>query len=598
MRRLLCMIAYLALTVSMAVYSAEAVARQPGKVELRNIRTGSIIYERGYCDQPYVVITKEGDWLCVFTTNAGREGQQGQYIVATVSKDKGQTWSKPVEIEPPTGPEASWAMPLVTPSSRVYVFYDYNGDNIRTLNGKRIRADVLGWYCYKYSDDNGQTWSKRYRLPVRLTACDLANDWKGQVQIMWGIGKPIIVGKSAFFAFTKIGKYMLDQSEGWFFRSDNILMEANPKKIKWQMLPDGEKGLRTAEHGSIQAEQNLVALADGGLYCMYRTKMGYPCHAYSRDGGHSWSRPEAATYTPSGRKFKHPRACPRIWRTGNGKFLFWFHNHGGKSFKGRNPAWICGGVEKDGYIYWSQPEILLYDENPETRMSYPDLIEQDGRYWVTETQKTVARVHEVEPTLLEGLWNQGKVRKVAQEGLVLSLDFNEAKTRGTKMPELPNLADGGGFSIDFWIKLHELSASQVIVDSSDKAGKGFVVRTTENGTIRIDMNDGKTVGGWDCDPELIKTNTWHHIAIIVDGGPKIITFVVDGVLCDGGTSRQYGWGRFSKELGDVSGSGKLQIAPSLKGQLKSIRLYGRYLRTSEAVGNFRAGQILTPKNAP
>ena len=74
--------------------------------------------------------------------------------------------------------------------------------------------------------------------------------------------------------------------------------------------------------------------------------------------------------------------------------------------------------------------------------------------------------------------------------------------------------------------------------------------------------------------------------------------MVDGVLCDGGTSRQYGWGRFSKELGDVSGSGKLQIAPSLKGQLKSVRLYDRYLRTSEAVGNFRAGQILTPKNVP
>ena len=93
---------------------------------------------------------------------------------------------------------------------------------------------------------------------------------------------------------------------------------------------------------------------------------------------------------------------------------------------------------------------------------------------MTETQKTVARVHEVDPKLLEGLWNQSKVRKVAQEGLVLSLDFNEAQTRETKIPELPSLADGGGFSVDFWIKLHELSAGQVIVDSSDKAGKGSV----------------------------------------------------------------------------------------------------------------------------
>ena len=94
-------------------------------------------------------------------------------------------------------------MPLITPSGRVYVFYDYNGDNIRTLpNGKKIRTDMLGWYCYKYSDDNGQSWSKRYRLPVRVTACDRTNAWKGNVQIMWGIGKPIVVDKSVFFAFT------------------------------------------------------------------------------------------------------------------------------------------------------------------------------------------------------------------------------------------------------------------------------------------------------------------------------------------------------------------------------------------------------------
>jgi len=78
---------------------------------------------------------------------------------------------------------------------------------------------------------------------------------------------------------------------------------------------------------------------------------------------------------------------------------------------------------KESSIHWSQPEIVLYDTDPKnclfdpkTRMpgpglgmSYPDLIEQDGRYWITETQKTVARVHSVDPELLEGLWKQGTV---------------------------------------------------------------------------------------------------------------------------------------------------------------------------------------------
>jgi hypothetical protein len=45
---------------------------------------------------------------------------------------------------------------------------------------------------------------------------------------------------------------------------------------------------------------------------------------------------------------------------------------------------------------------------------------------------------------------------------------------------------------------------------------------------------------------------------------------------------------YAEPLGDVSGPGKLRIAPSLKGALKSLRMYGRYLRTSEAIGNYHA----------
>ena len=77
----------------------------------------------------------------------------------------------------------------------------------------------------------------------------------------------------------------------------------------------------------------------------------------------------------------------------------------------------------------------------------------------------------------------------------------------------------------------------------------------------------------------------------MDAAPRIITFVIDGVLCDGGADRPRGWGRYKDALGDVRGAGRLRIAPSLKGQIKRVRLYRRYLRTSEAVGNYRAGAV-------
>ncbi len=45
--------------------------------DMRNIDTGRRIPDQGYCDQPYVVVTRDGNWLCTLTTGPGREGQGG-----------------------------------------------------------------------------------------------------------------------------------------------------------------------------------------------------------------------------------------------------------------------------------------------------------------------------------------------------------------------------------------------------------------------------------------------------------------------------------------------------------------------------------------
>lgn len=241
--------------------AAAAAQEQAAPADWRNVAAGLPIPDEGYCDQPYVVITRDGAWLCVMTTGPGREGQRGQHVVSTTSKDRGRTWSKPVDIEPSNGPEASWATPLVTPAGRVYVFYDYNGDGVDSLRGKPARADMLGWYVYRYSDDGGLSWSDdRYRVPVRETACDRTNDWSGKVQIFWGISKPIITDGSAIFAFTKLGKHLLDNGEGWFFRCDNILTETEPDNLRWEMLPDGDHGLRTAVRLGAGRAQHRAAL--------------------------------------------------------------------------------------------------------------------------------------------------------------------------------------------------------------------------------------------------------------------------------------------------------------------------------------------------
>lgn len=89
---------------------AWAVPMRAQPADWRNIAAGTVIPDESYADQPYVVITNDGNWLCVLTTGKGIEGQGGQHIVSTISRDKGKTWSDLTDIEPADGPEASWVI--------------------------------------------------------------------------------------------------------------------------------------------------------------------------------------------------------------------------------------------------------------------------------------------------------------------------------------------------------------------------------------------------------------------------------------------------------------------------------------------------------
>jgi hypothetical protein len=577
----------------------------------RDIRTGRVIPDEGYCDQPYVVVTDDGHWLCVLTTGAGVEGQHGQHVVATRSADRGKTWSPLVDIEPADGPEASWVMPLKVPGGRIYAFYTYNADDLRQVPGTNDprfarRVDTLGRYVFKYSDDHGRTWSKRrYEIPLRRMRIDRENNTGGAVLFFWGVGKPMTARDVMLFGFAKVGKWGMPggmvTSQGVFLGSDNILTERDPDRFRWALLPDGDEGLH-APKGPVSDEANLVALSDGTLYGTYRTIDGYPCHAYSRDAGHTWTGPAYMTYTPGGRRIKHPRAANFVRRFSNGKYLYWFHNHGGEAvhagawnpYAGRNPAWICGGVERDGFLHWSEPEVLLYDDDPAVRISYPDFIEDGGRFFVTETQKEVARVHEIDPSLLDGLWNQAERKEVARDGLILEVRGERAAPGSPlALPRLPDLRQRRGFSIDLRVRFAELSPGQTMLDARDGTGKGIRLTITERATLQLTLNDGRRESSWDSDPGTgpgtLKVGAWQHVAVIVDGGPKLILFVVDGVLDDGGAGREYGWGRFDPELGDVNGTDQAVVAPTFFGDLKSLRIYDRALRVSEAVGNDRAG---------
>jgi hypothetical protein len=580
----------------------------------RQITTGRVIPGTGYADQPYVVQTGDGAWLCAITTGAGHEGEPGQHVVSMRSTDHGATWTDIVDVEPADGPEASYAVLLTVPSGRIYCFYNHNTDRVTEALGEDgqvfTRVDSLGHYVFKYSDDHGRSWSpERYDVPIRNFAIDRENVYGGALRYFWNVGRPLRLPGAVLLVLHKVGALgagFFARSEGAFLRSANILTEADPAKITFETLPDGDIGLRApAGGGRVAEEQSVVRLSDGSLYCVYRTVDGWPACAYSRDEGRTWTAPRYASYTPGGRKLKHPRAANFVWRCGNGMFLYWFHNHGGAfiqanndwlPYEDRNPAWLVAGREvetPDGrMLEWSQPEILLYDDDPYIRMSYPDLIEEDGRYWITETQKTTGRVHEIAPALLDGLFGQWTNAAVSRDGLLLEIAGDVPATLA--MPALPAFltrdyarADHGtgdlraGFSLDLWL---DGNPEGILLDSRTPTGMGLCLIAAD-GTLEITLNDGRTENRWRSDPGVLTPGARHHVVVTVDGGPKIITFVVDGILNDGGDARQFGWGRYNPNLRHANGAPNAHLGPLL-----GLRIYNRPLRTSEAVAHWQAGK--------
>jgi len=587
----------------------------------RDITTGLIIPDEGYSDQPYVAVLNDGSWLATLTTGPGAEGSISQHVVSSLSSDQGQSWTSLVDIEPSVTSqhsESSWVVPLHLPplgapnKGRVYGFYTHNGDHVDTG-----RSDTVGWYVFKYSDDGGQTWSNdRYRVPAPYTEIDLNNDLAGRSDAPhmkgWGVSKPFVKDGQVHIGFTKVRTGLVSGGEGWVFSSPNLLTEPDPTKITWTFAADPNDtnpnvyttntppqteatwtGLRNPSHGSIQEEHVVAPLAKAGeLVMVNRTSQGFADVSYSRDDGRSWTPPAALTYEPNGsRVIKNPRANIKVWRTEAGKYLLWHHFNGTTSYNNRNPVWLSAGVEDgDGKLHWSQPEVLLYDPATSNRISYPDLVEVGGQFWVTETQKSIARVHPIDGDYLNTLFTWDTVGTVRSANKTI-----DVKPVGGSMAQAIGAIDSlsgasaGGFSMDFWVNLNDLDAGQTIADNRDGAGKGFVVQTTADERLEVLLNDGSTTSSWNTDLGAIMAHAGQHIGLVVDGQANIITWVVNGQLLDGGSERDFGWGRINSSLGDVNGESDLTIADSVDGTVNEFRFYDTALMTTDLVGNYRAG---------
>ena len=426
----------------------------------------------------------------------------------------------------------------------------------------------------------------------------------------------------------------------FFLSSTNILTEHDASKVTWELFPKTEHGLPSPRLPAGDTTRNieeahvLPLISSQGFVMIGRTTSGYlaAAHTASATGADGWSATDYAQYadvsdptrplSQSNTSFgglaaglKNPRGPITAKNFGSAdRWLLIYYNNNGKSYDvdgaavaapycpgcNRNPYFLSAGWEVNGTILWSQPEVAIFGRGVPERPGYPDFITSGGKVWITETQKTTARIHLIPPDLLEALFNQRSNAQWAVRGLLAYLKPGQAMTKLPTWANLSRAVDdvstprGAGFSIEATLtRMSEAEAAaaarggqRVVFDARPGV---LLALNTSTGAVTLTLTDDAMPAMTAslrtdpvCSAALKCAGSRHHVVAVVDASALLLRVFVDGVSCDGGGVLTAGWSMFAPL------AGALRSASASAGASAEIRVYDRALLASEVVGNFRA----------
>ncbi|MCB9883494.1 MAG: hypothetical protein H6834_17035, partial [Planctomycetes bacterium] len=147
---------------------------------------------------------------------------------------------------------------------------------------------------------------------------------------------------------------------------------------------------------------------------------------------------------------------------------------------------------------------------------------QDGRTWVTETEKEVARIHELDAALLDGLWAQVE----DEPGFV------------------PTPSMRPGVTLELELTLASSDEDRRVWESIEERGGQRVA--LQKGTLVWELWDERNHIVFRLEPGRLSVGARHQVFLRLDAEAHLIDAWVDGIFCDGGTAGQvFGWVRFA-----------------------------------------------------
>ncbi|KKT20933.1 MAG: LamG domain protein jellyroll fold domain protein [Parcubacteria group bacterium GW2011_GWB1_43_8] len=144
----------------------------------------------------------------------------------------------------------------------------------------------------------------------------------------------------------------------------------------------------------------------------------------------------------------------------------------------------------------------------------------------------------------------------------------------------------GNFTIDLWVMVSNLGASQLPLINRAKGASGdwYTIYMTNAGNINVYINDVQVIANAKWNPVF---GAWYYLVLVREGtGTDQVKVYVNGVLVASGTSSA-----------NISDTEALYIATHknlgsfFSGIIDSTRIYSRALSASEILSNYNAGNI-------
>ena len=224
------------------------------------------------------------------------DGRAGIY--ACCSEDRGKTWSEPAQLL--SGPDARFSAPGGEWVGIPSFLRRSNGQLMMAYVWSAGRPDPFGHSYYRFSDDEGETWSDpKVLTPGSEHICQMHNDKLLRLsggRILAPAELRVDTGlDNDHRGFVSTAWYSDDDGHTWH-RSDNDV----------DMLEEGVES----------QEPHLVELKDGRVLMLFRTYSGYVGRADSGDHGQTWSRGKIVQelQLPMNSSALHVRTIPRSGR--------------------------------------------------------------------------------------------------------------------------------------------------------------------------------------------------------------------------------------------------------------------------------------------